>query len=104
MPVGGIWLVGRRRLLTGVMGGQLLDSQRPYAPPADEVASWGPPDGSPDLAATVARVHPTVLIGTSTQAGAFTEAIVREMARHVDRPIIFPLSNPTARIEAVPAD
>ncbi|MBW8764917.1 MAG: NAD-dependent malic enzyme [Geodermatophilales bacterium] len=99
-----IWLVGRRGLLTEDMGGQLLNFQRPYARPADEVASWGPPDGSPDLAATVARVHPTILIGTSTQAGAFTEAIVREMARHVDRPIIFPLSNPTARIEAVPAD
>jgi malate dehydrogenase (oxaloacetate-decarboxylating) len=68
------------------------------------VVSWKSTDGSPDLAATVARVHPMMLIGTSTQAGAFTEAIVREMARHVDRPIIFPLSNPTARIEARPAD
>jgi malate dehydrogenase (oxaloacetate-decarboxylating) len=99
-----IWLVGRPGLLTDDMGDALLDFQRPYARPADEVASWGPGDGSPDLAATVARVHPTMLIGTSTQAGAFTEAIVREMARHVDRPIIFPLSNPTARIEAVPED
>src|SRR3954471_4618521 len=99
-----IWLGGGPGLLSDDMGGELLDFQRPYARPADEVASWGLPDGSPDLAATVARVHPTILIGTSTQAGAFTEAIVREMARHVDRPIIFPLSNPTARIEAVSAD
>jgi malate dehydrogenase (oxaloacetate-decarboxylating) len=45
-----------------------------------------------------------MLIGTSAQAGAFTEAIVREMADHVDRPMVFPLSNPTDRIEAVPAD
>jgi malate dehydrogenase (oxaloacetate-decarboxylating) len=99
-----VWLVGRHGLLTDDMGEELLDFQRPYARPADELASWGPRDGSPDLAATVARVHPTILIGTSTQAGAFTETIVREMARHVDRPIIFPMSNPTTRIEAVPAD
>ena len=52
----------------------------------------------------VAHVHPTMLIGTSTQAGAFTEAIVRQMAAHVDQPVIMPLSNPTSRAEAVPAD
>jgi malate dehydrogenase (oxaloacetate-decarboxylating) len=56
------------------------------------------------LAEVVGRVHPTMLIGTSTQAGAFTEAIVRQMAAHVDRPVIMPLSNPTSRAEAVPAD
>jgi malate dehydrogenase (oxaloacetate-decarboxylating) len=94
------WLVDRRGLLTDDMGSELRDFQQPYARPADEVAGWA----STELATTVARVHPTMLIGTSTAAGAFTEAIVREMARHVDRPIIFPLSNPTARIEALPAD
>jgi malate dehydrogenase (oxaloacetate-decarboxylating) len=45
-----------------------------------------------------------MIIGTSAQAGAFTEAIIREMAAHVQRPMVFPLSNPTARIEAAPAD
>ena len=98
-----IWLVGRRGLLTDDMGSELRDFQLPYARPAGEVAAWSP-GGPADLAATVAQAKPTMLIGTSTQPGAFSEAIVREMARHVDRPIIFPLSNPTARIEALPAD
>ncbi|HEX3766065.1 MAG TPA: NAD-dependent malic enzyme [Kofleriaceae bacterium] len=52
----------------------------------------------------VRRVHPTVLIGVSGQAGAFSEAAVREMARHTERPVIFPLSNPTSRAEAQPQD
>ena len=52
----------------------------------------------------VARVHPTVLIGTSTRAGAFTEAVVRDMAASAGRPVILPMSNPTALSEAAPAD
>ena len=52
----------------------------------------------------MANVQPTILIGTSTQTGAFTEAIVRDMAAHTDRPIIMPLSNPTSKCEALPSD
>jgi malate dehydrogenase (oxaloacetate-decarboxylating) len=52
----------------------------------------------------VKTVHPTVMIGTSTQPGAFTETIVKEMAAHTNRPVIFPLSNPTKLAEATAAD
>ena len=52
----------------------------------------------------IKNVRPTILIGTSAQPGAFTEEIVREMAKHVDRPVIFPLSNPTSKSEATPSD
>lgn len=57
-----------------------------------------------DLLSVVKAVQPTVMIGTSKQPGAFTEAVVKEMAAHTERPIIFPISNPTKLIEAMPAD
>ena len=57
-----------------------------------------------DLLSVVEAVKPHVLIGVSTKPKAFTEEIVKEMAKHVERPIIFPLSNPTRLHEADPAD
>jgi malate dehydrogenase (oxaloacetate-decarboxylating) len=76
-----------------------------YAQPLALTAAWGLADASrPGLADVVRNVRPTVLIGTSAQSGAFTEAIIREMAGHVERPVIFPLSNPTSKSEAAPAD
>lgn len=59
---------------------------------------------STDLLAVIKEVKPNVLIGTSTKPGSFTEDVVKEMASHVDRPIIMPLSNPTRLHEAVPED
>jgi malate dehydrogenase (oxaloacetate-decarboxylating) len=99
-----VWLVDRQGLLLDHMSG-LRDFQTPYARPAAEAADWAR-DGDEriTLATAVAKIHPTILVGTSKQGGAFTEAIVREMAAHVDRPLIFPLSNPTEKIEAHPAD
>jgi malate dehydrogenase (oxaloacetate-decarboxylating) len=93
------WAVDRQGLLLDDMQ-DLRDFQRPFARPASEISGWG----STDLAGVVANMHPTIIVGTSTVGGAFTEEIVREMARHVPRPLIFPLSNPTERIEAIPAD
>jgi malate dehydrogenase (oxaloacetate-decarboxylating) len=100
------WCLSRQGLLTDDRLDALHDFQRPYARPAAEVAGWtrtGTGQG-PSLADVIGHVHPTMLIGTSTQAGAFTEAIVRQMAAHVERPVIMPLSNPTSKAEAVPAD
>ena len=82
----------------------LLDFQQPYARRRAEVAGWAVGDRGIGLAEVVGRVHPTMLIGTSTHSGAFTEAIVKNMAAHVERPIIMPLSNPTSKCEALPED
>jgi malate dehydrogenase (oxaloacetate-decarboxylating) len=90
------WAVDKQGLLTRDMAG-LSEQQRRYARDPAEGAAIG-------LAEVVARVHPTVLIGTSGRTGAFTEAIVRDMAAHTGRPVILPMSNPTPLSEAVPAD
>jgi malate dehydrogenase (oxaloacetate-decarboxylating) len=85
----------------------LREFQRPYARTRAEVDGWTLVDGTArgiGLADVVRNVRPTILIGTSTIGGAFSKAIVKEMATHCERPIIMPLSNPTSRAEATPAD
>lgn len=97
------WGLGSRGLLRE--GTRMRDFQEPYARSQAELDGWQLDE--PDryvLADVVRNVKPTILIGTSAQPGAFNEAIVKDMAAHVERPIILPLSNPTSQSEALPAD
>jgi len=101
---GRFWMVDKDGLLhTG--RADLTPEQRVYAQPAERVSNWPQTfHGSIGLADVVGQIEATILIGLSTVGGAFTEPIVREMARKVERPVIFPLSNPTSRSEASPED
>lgn len=110
------WCVDVHGLLTNDMGDRLHDYQATYARPAAEVKSWRRGGGEVKesrrdgianaigLAEVIRQVRPTMLIGTSGIAAAFTEAIIRDMARRSDRPIVFPLSSPPSLAEATPAD
>jgi malate dehydrogenase (oxaloacetate-decarboxylating) len=123
-----IWVVDLPGLLTDDMSGGVLDYQRPYLRSAGEAAGWerSPVEIDPaaavrwpemaalragragsgiiGLRTVVEKVKPTILIGSSTAAGAFTKEVVEAMSAGVERPIIFPVSNPTSQIEAMPAD
>lgn len=92
-----IWLIDKPGLLTTAT--ELNNAQERFAKSKED---W---DGkSTDLLGVIKEIHPNVLIGTSTVPKSFKEDIVREMAKHIDRPIILPLSNPTRLHEAVPSD
>ncbi|KAH7406608.1 hypothetical protein DE146DRAFT_647928 [Phaeosphaeria sp. MPI-PUGE-AT-0046c] len=95
-----IWCVDKPGLLLQGKKDQLTPAQIPYARDDKE---WEGKEHS-DLLSVVKEVKPHVLIGTSTKPGAFSEDVVREMAKHVERPVIFPLSNPTRLHEAKPQD
>ncbi|KAL2842259.1 hypothetical protein BJX68DRAFT_278400 [Aspergillus pseudodeflectus] len=95
-----VWCIDKQGLLLKSQGDSLTETQRFFA---KEDGEW--PEGEDiDLFSVIKRVKPHVLIGTSTKPGAFTEEIIREMARHVEHPIVFPLSNPTRLHEARPQD
>ena len=91
-----LWLVDSKGLVHKGRS-NLESSKQKYAQPAAATETVGFLD-------VVKNVHPTVLLGTSGQRGAFSEDVTREMARHVARPVIFPLSNPTSKSEATPSD
>ena len=95
-----IWCVDKPGVLLESMKDDLTPAQHPYARKDSE---W---EGKKhdDLLQVVKEVKPHVLIGTSTKPKAFTEEVIKEMAKHVDRPIVFPLSNPTKLHEAHPGD
>jgi malate dehydrogenase (oxaloacetate-decarboxylating) len=83
---------------------RIRDFQAPYARRESEVAAWGGNPHRLSLTEAVTHIAPTILIGTSARARAFTEDIVTAMAAQCERPIIMPLSNPTSKSEANPAD
>jgi malate dehydrogenase (oxaloacetate-decarboxylating) len=98
-----VWLVDKQGLLTSDMPG-LRDYQQPYARNPEEVKGWAADGGAISLLDAVRHVHPTILLGTSTAHGAFTREVIEAMSAGVERPVVFPISNPTSRIEAMPAD
>jgi malate dehydrogenase (oxaloacetate-decarboxylating) len=84
-----------------VEGRGMEDYKKGFAQPRDRVASWG--TGPIDLSRTIEKGKATVLLGLSGQPGTFSEAMVRAMCVNVERPVVFPLSNPTTSCEATPA-
>ncbi|KGQ43420.1 malate oxidoreductase [Gallibacterium anatis] len=98
-----VWLIDINGLVTDDMP-NLPNYQQEYARPAAEVAEWGRENGKIGLLEVVKQVKPTILIGTSTDHGAFTEAVINALCEGVERPILLPLSNPTERIEVMPQD
>lgn len=98
------YLIDREGLLVEGMSG-LLPFQERFVQPRSAVTGWAlEREGVIGLGDVVRNVRPTVLIGVSGQPGAFSEDIVRAMAASVERPVIFPLSNPNSRAEATPAE
>jgi malate dehydrogenase (oxaloacetate-decarboxylating) len=95
-----VWLVDRQGLLFDDLD-DLRDFQQPYAKKRGDVP-WAVTGGPTTLLDTIDGAKPTFLLGTSTVPGAFTREVVEAMCAATDRPLIFPISNPTERIEALP--
>lgn len=101
---GRFWAYDYRGLLTEETE-NVFAFQKPYLRKTSEIKDWATDEnGKVSLLEVVKQVKPTIMIGTSGVTGAFTEEIVKEMAKHVERPMIMPMSNPTSLAEAVPAD
>ena len=98
------WLLNSKGLLHSGRN-DLSPEQSVYAQPENCISGWPrTSNGRIGLADVLGKIDATILIGLSTVGGAFSETIVREMARKIDRPVIFPLSNPTAKSEATAED
>jgi malate dehydrogenase (oxaloacetate-decarboxylating) len=98
-----IYIVDRDGLINASMK-TLTPAQETFAHSNEIYADWQFEGKYPDLATIMEEVKPTVLIGVSGQAGLFSEVLIKTMHRHCERPIIFPLSNPSKKIEAHPQD
>ncbi|QHJ11676.1 NAD-dependent malic enzyme [Paraglaciecola mesophila] len=96
-----VFMIDRFGLVTDDMEG-LRDFQYRLAQPLVNLVTWQKSAQYPTLLETVSQVKPSILIGVSGQAGLFTEQVIKEMKRHCDLPIIFPLSNPSRQVEARP--
>lgn len=98
------WLIDKPGLLTQTLA-NYTKTQMPFLRKNEEVKKWKVKDiNNISLLEVIENIHPTILIGCSTMGGAFNQIIVETMAKHVERPIILPLSNPTEKAEAKPAD
>ncbi|WP_171407855.1 NAD-dependent malic enzyme [Acinetobacter rongchengensis] len=98
-----VFLVDRFGLITENQP-NLLDFQRKLAQKPEAIAAWRNAEVHISLLDVVKQAKPTVLIGVSGQPGLFTEEVIRTLASNCESPIVLPLSNPTSRVEAVPAD
>jgi len=99
-----LWLLNSKGLLHSGRK-DLTPEQSVYAQPESRISGWRRTfNGRIGLADVIGKIDATILIGLSTVGGAFSETIVREMARKIERPVIFPLSNPTANSEATAED
>lgn len=99
-----IWLVDSRGLVHSARS-DLESFKQKYAQDLASVHAWKLSDPNRITFLDVIRnVKPSILLGTSAQPGAFSEDVIREMGKHVERPVIFPLSNPTSKSEAIPVD
>jgi malate dehydrogenase (oxaloacetate-decarboxylating) len=98
------WLIDRQGLLVDT-DSELTEAQRPFARQHSELGHWALHDKKlPSLADVVRQIKPTILIGCSAQAGAFSQEIIETMSLYCERPIVFPLSNPDENCEARPDD
>ncbi|MCG7497152.1 NAD-dependent malic enzyme [Vibrio sp. Of7-15] len=98
-----VFMVDRWGLLQEGMP-NLLDFQQRLVQKNANTADWDVEDNNFSLLDVMRNAKPTVLIGVSGAPGLFSEDVIREMHKHCERPIVFPLSNPTSRVEATPFD